>query len=251
MFEVAYLTDVGLKREHNEDAILVDKRSAMFIVADGMGGHEKGEVASQILVESFYAMQHNKFTINLGGDEDTIVPSTGIEDELNYTVETASQKMTAYTEERGIEGTIGSTVVGLKYVPNIRAWALFHLGDSRAYLFNDNSLLQLTVDHSKYETMRQQNIPEDEVKKTGKNIITKAIGNFKPFELDIQYITTKKNNILLLCSDGVTDLCSTDELLLLIIQYRYNLNILCLQIKNLVYTRGAKDNLSIIAIEIK
>ena len=251
MFEVAYLTDVGLKREHNEDAILIDKRSGMFIVADGMGGHEKGEIASKILVESFYATINNNQYIDFGRDEDTIVPSTGIEDELNHAVESASKKMITYAEDKDIEGTIGTTVVGIKYMSTIQAWALFHLGDSRAYLFNDNSLLQLTVDHSRYEAMKQQNIPEDNTQKKGKNVITKAIGNFKPFALDIQYITTKKDSILLLCSDGVSDLCSNDELLLLIIQYRYDLNTLCMQIKNLVYSRGAKDNLSIIAIKIK
>jgi protein phosphatase len=250
MFNVAFLTDVGLKREHNEDAILVDKEFASFIVADGMGGHEKGEVASQLLIETFHSAPYNHNYANLGQEDDTIVPSFSIDDELNYCVEVASQKMIDYAEDKKIETIIGTTVVGLKYIPNIQAWVLFHLGDSRAYLFNDNSLLQLTIDHSKHEAMRAKNISEDEIQKTGKNVITKAVGNFKPYKLDIQYITTKPGNILLLCSDGVSDLCTKEELLLLIIQYKSNLEFLCTQIKNLIYTRGAKDNLSVIAIEI-
>jgi len=251
MFNVAYLSDTGLKREHNEDAILVNKNASTFIVADGMGGHEKGEVASQILIETFLSsIQDKNLHANLTDDDDTIVPSSSIDDELNHCIEIASEKMKAYAKEKEIESVIGTTVVGVKFIHNIQAWILFHLGDSRAYLFQDNSLRQLTVDHSKHEAMRQKNISEEEIRKTGKNVITKAVGNFKPYKLDIQYFHTKPGNIILLCSDGVSDLCTQEELLLLLIQYKQNLDFLCTQIKNLVYSRGAKDNLSVIAIEI-
>ncbi len=248
MFEVAFLSDRGLQREHNEDAILINKTAATFIVADGMGGHEKGEIASKLLVESFVNIPEKHTYANLGQDDDTIVPSPGIDEELNHCIEDATEKITSYAKGRGIESTIGTTVVGLKYVRNIHAWALFHLGDSRAYLFSDNSITQLTTDHSKYEAMKQKNMSQEEIENTGKNIITKAVGNFNTFSLDIHYITTKKNDIFLLCSDGISDLCSKEELLRLTIQYKENLNLLCTQIKNLIYTRGAKDNLSIIAI---
>jgi protein phosphatase len=250
MFNVAFLSDTGLKREHNEDSVLVNKESSTFIVADGMGGHEKGEVASRILVETFLAVPGSNFHANLGGEDDTVVPSSNIDDELNHCIELASDKMIQYSQGKRIESVIGTTVVGVKYISNIQAWVLFHLGDSRAYLFNENSLLQLTTDHSKHEAMRQKNISEEEILKTGKNVITKAVGNFKPYKLDIKYFTAKSGNIILLCSDGVSDLCDKDELLLLTIQYKNNLDFLCTQIKNLVYTRGAKDNLSIIAIKI-
>jgi len=209
MLDVAFLTDSGLKRDHNEDSILVDKKSATFIVADGMGGHKKGEIASKILIDTFLASPPYNAQVNLGQEDDTVVPSYSLEDELNHYIEIASQKMIAYSDENHTDGIMGTTIVGVKYIPNIQAWALFHLGDSRAYLFKDNSLLQLTIDHSKHEAMRQQNIDG---------------------------------------SDGVSDLCSREELLLLIIQYKNNLDFLCTQIKNLVYTRGAKDNLSVIAI---
>jgi len=112
-------------------------------------------------------------------------------------------------------------------------------------------LKQLSTDHSKHEEMKQNNASPEEIESAGKNVITKAIGNFNAFDLDIQYVAPKPQEILILCSDGVTDLCTNEELLRLVIQYRKNLDLLCLQIKNLVYTRGAKDNLSIIAIEFK
>lgn len=250
ILDIAFLTDVGLKRKLNEDAILVDRETATFIVADGMGGHEKGEVASKILIDAFSLSSLDHLPSNLDSDEDTIVPSTCIDDALNQRIEVATNNMIQYAQDQNINSTIGSTIVGLKYVKNIRAWALFHLGDSRAYMFRQNSLTQLTVDHSKYEMLKQKNLSDEEIAKSGKNIITKAVGNFKSYSLEIQYISPRKDDIYLLCSDGVSGLCTNDELLRLIIQYKDNLNFLCMQIKSLVYSRGANDNLSMIAIKI-
>lgn len=250
MYDVAFLTDVGLVRDHNEDTILVDDKSHLFIVADGMGGHEKGEIASQIVVRSFLTERTSKNEQKID-EEATIVPSLGMDIQLNYCVQKATENIYHYANEKEIEGTIGTTVVGLKYVEQIRAWVLFHLGDSRAYLYSQGSLRQLTIDHSKHEEMQQRNATEEQIEQAGKNVITKAIGNFNPFELDIQYIAPKLKDILLLCSDGVTDLCTNEEMLRLIIQYRKNLKLLCIQIKNLAYARGAKDNLSVIVIEIR
>lgn len=250
MYNVSFLTDVGLVRDLNEDAILVDDKSHLFIVADGMGGHEKGEIASQIVIKSF--LEEKMPLIKQNRDEDaTIVPSLGIDTQLNYCIQISTEKIYNYANEKKIKGTIGTTVVGLKYIEQIRAWVLFHLGDSRGYLYSQGSLKQLTVDHSKHEEMKQNNATDEEIKEAGKNVITKAIGNFNTFDLDIQYVMPKLKDILLLFSDGVTDLCTNDEILHLIIQYRKNLDLLCLQIKNLVYSRGAKDNLSVIAIEIR
>lgn len=250
MYNVSYLTDVGLVRDHNEDAILVNHEAHLFVVADGMGGHEKGEIASQIVVQSFLE-EKIPFKVQPNNDEATIVPTLGVETQLNYCVKKATEKIYQYTIDKEIEGTMGTTVVGLKYVEEFRAWVLFHLGDSRAYLYSQGALTQLSRDHSKHEEMKKNNASEEEIEQAGKNVITKAIGNFNAFDLDIQYVTPKLKDIFLLCSDGVTDLCSNEELLRMVIQYRKNLDLLCIQIKNLVYTRGAKDNLSVIAIEIR
>ncbi|MCF6244152.1 MAG: protein phosphatase 2C domain-containing protein [Sulfurovum sp.] len=249
MYNVSFLTDVGLVREHNEDTVLVDTRLHLFLVADGMGGHEKGEIASQILVDSFQNAYSPQNTSEM--NDDTIVPLVGVEDRLNNCIKVATDKIFAYAQEKEIDGTIGTTVVGLKYITYSRTWVIFHLGDSRAYLYRQGSLTQVTTDHSKYEEMKKNNMSEEEIEKTGKNVITKAIGNFNAFELEIDYHAPKIKDIFLLCSDGVSDLCSNEELLRLIIQYKNNLELLCIQIKNLVYTRGAKDNLSVIAIEIR
>ncbi len=252
MFNLVFFTDTGLKRAHNEDSILIDKKSSTFIIADGMGGHEKGEIASRIVAECFIRQNSDKSTEETENlrDNDTLVPDNSTEKELNHNIHVASRKMQEYVAENGIDGTIGSTVVGVKYITNIQAWALFHLGDSRAYLFKNNSLLQLTTDHSKHEELKRKNVSKEEIEKSGKNIITKAVGNFNPFPLEIQYISTLPQDILFLCSDGVSDLCTHEELLLLFIQYKDDLTLLSTQIKQLVYNRGARDNLSVIIVKI-
>ena len=250
MFHIAYLTDVGLKRDHNEDTILIDKQSNIYLVADGMGGHEKGEVASKIVAETFLKqLTHAQSNALQSSESDTVVVTSTLEETLNNSVEIATKKIYTYADEKNITGTIGTTIVGVKYMQDVSAWAVFHLGDSRAYLFHDNSLRQLSIDHSKHEELRKEGVLEEEIAKTGKNLITKAVGNFDAYQLDMQYIAVKKKDILFLCSDGVSDLCSNDEILLLIMQYKNDLDLLCQQIKNLVYSRGAKDNFSIIVIE--
>ena len=253
MFKVASLSDVGIKRTHNEDAILVNTLASTFIVADGMGGHKKGEVASQLLIDTFTEVDTQVYTHSKNenyDEDDTLVPLSDIETHLNNIIKITTDKMMSYATENRIKTTMGTTVVGLKYLPNIQAWVLFHLGDSRAYHFRQNTLKQLTTDHSKYEVMKQQNMSQEAILQTGKNIITKAVGNFRAYKLDIDYLNTKPGDILLLCSDGISDLCSNEELNLLIIQYKDNLDFLCTQMKKLIYMRGAKDNLSIILIQV-
>jgi len=250
LFNIAYLTDVGLKRKHNEDTILIDKQLNIYLVADGMGGHEKGEIASKIVAETFLnQLISPQIATSQNSESDTVVLPVSLEETLNHSIEIATEKIYTYANEKNIEATMGTTIVGVKYMSNVNSWAVFHLGDSRAYMFRDNSLTQLSVDHSKHEELRQKGTSQEEIEKTGKNLITKAVGNFDPYRLDMKYVSLKKKDILLLCSDGVSDLCSNNELLLLIIQYKHDLDLLCMQIKNLVYSRGAKDNFSVIVVE--
>jgi protein phosphatase len=149
-------------------------------------------------------------------------------------------------------GQIGATVVGLYKLEAEEKMALFHLGDSRAYRIRDSKIEQITVDHSKYEKMKQSGrYTEEELSRVSRNSITKAIGNFKEIPLEINYIDIKSNDIYFLCSDGVSDLCSKDELLQIILKEPRDLEKSVNHIKNLVYERGAKDNLSMIVFSYR
>jgi protein phosphatase len=276
MYSVAHIIDIGLKKENNEDAILIDDRVGLFVVADGMGGHERGEVASRIVVDSFKEAFSNDedSTITYSNedafDDDETVPymlneeddETVAYDEfndeiyinniLNSVVEHSTKKIVNYVKERRIAGQIGTTVVGLYQIKDVERMAVFHLGDSRAYRIRDNSIVKLTVDHSKYEQMKQSGkYTSEQLAKVNRNSITKAIGNFRVMPLEINYFTLKKEDIYIVCSDGVSDLVHASELLEIITKEINNLDKATIRIKNLVYERGAKDNLSMIVFRYR
>jgi protein phosphatase len=269
MYRTAYLTDKGLKRKINEDALLVADACGLFVVADGMGGYERGEIASRIVVENFkemlcfeedstltYADMDNEETIPYFEDEDeeeTIAYGDEMNskahlcDKLNQVVEVSTRKIMTYTREKRLSGQIGTTLAGLYKLRDEEEMALFHLGDSRVYRIRKHKIECLTTDHSKYEQMKQSGkYTEKELLKVNRNSITKAIGNFKVIPLEMSYIQLQKDDIYILCSDGVSDLVDDFELLKLVESEQSDLNKVVVQLKNIVYERGAKDNLSII-----
>lgn len=233
MMNLAYFCDRGLVREENEDSILVDDLEQLYIVADGMGGHEKGSVASGMVVDSFREIpsivEEKKLDIN--------AIRALLNKMLNTQVEEVSHKLIAYANRHHITEIMGSTLVGIYKCPNFESWAIFHLGDSRAYHYSNEKLTQLTLDHTDVDS--------------ASNVINRAIGNFPAISLDLNYLSTKKGDYFILCSDGVSDYVSNQELLELLLKYRYSLALLCQYLKELIYERGAKDNLSFIVLEIK
>ena len=271
MYKTAYLTDKGLKREINEDALLVADACGLFVVADGMGGHDRGEVASRMVVESFKQMlcaeEDSTITYaDMDDDSDETIPyfedddedatvaygddmdrKAQLYDKLNQVVEASTRKIVSYTKEKGLSGQVGTTVAGVYQLENEAEMALFHLGDSRVYRIRSSKIERLTTDHSKYEQMKQSGkYSEEALSKVKRNSITKAIGNFKVIPLELSYVSLEKDDIYILCSDGVSDLTHASELLKIIESQKNNLEKAVIEIKNLVYERGAKDNLSII-----
>jgi protein phosphatase len=276
MYKVAHVIDIGLRKENNEDALLIDDTIGLFVVADGMGGHERGEVASRIVIDSFKEAlsKDEDSTItysNDESDEDETVPymiENYDEDEtiayddfnsevyvnniLNSVVERATQKIVTYVKDKKIAGQIGTTVVGMYQIKDEEKMAVFHLGDSRAYRIRDKNIVKLTTDHSKYEQMKQSGkYTKEQLSKINRNSITKAIGNFRVMSLEINYCRLQKDDIYIVCSDGISDLTHASELLEIILKEQNNLSRATNRIKNLVYERGAKDNLSMIVFRYK
>lgn len=260
MFKTAKLTDTGLKRKHNEDACLVMEESDLFLVSDGMGGHAKGEVASKLIVETFEEL----FSRDIADDEETVPCTTEdhdatlryseskyakihVEYVLNRIIEEATTKIIHYAKANEIDVKMGTTLVGIHKLKDMEELAVFHLGDSRAYRVRNYQIERLTVDHSKYEEMKRSGkYSAEELAKVSRSSITKAVGNFKAKTLEINFVELEKNDIFLLCSDGVSDLCSDEELLNEVLQNKNTLNEVCTNIKSLVYERGARDNLTLI-----
>jgi PPM family protein phosphatase len=194
------LTDQGKVRNSNEDYFIAEVQSKLFLVADGMGGHAAGEIASRMTAEKIEA-------VITGEDRES-----GMEDLLLRAVREAnsivyeSQKITI--QYRGM----GSTLTVLTFSSDRHYVA--HVGDSRAYLLRGTTLTQLTQDHSLVWPLYQSGvITKDEISRNPrKNLITRSIGTQPQVEAELHSGPALEGDIYILCSDGLTDVLSDDDI---------------------------------------
>jgi serine/threonine protein phosphatase PrpC len=206
--DAAACTDLGPVRETNEDYFQIDVENGIFLVADGMGGHAAGEVASRLAVETLYDI--------LLGDEDPdetrlvrdfeLVDQTDIlRERLRYGLNQASVRVRKEVEDNPETAGMGTTVVALVIEAN-RAHVA-HVGDSRAYLYRNKKLSRLTRDHSvvQREVDAGRLTPELAHMVPHKNILTQSVGFHGPVEPDTSTRIIQADDIFILCSDGLSD----------------------------------------------
>ena len=188
-------TDTGLQRRANEDSLLV--RSPLFVVADGMGGAQAGEVASRVAVETFNA-----------GLEDGAEP----EQSLARQVRAANARINQLSHERAEHAGMGTTITAL-YVGE-REVAIAHVGDSRAYCLRDGELLRLTEDHSLVDELIRQGrlTPEEAEEHPQRSVITRALGPEPAVDVDVRSFRAHSGDVYLLCSDGLTTMVGEGRL---------------------------------------
>jgi len=212
-------TDAGPVREQNEDAFLVDRESGVFIVADGMGGHAAGEVASQMAVETIHSIlvgREDPDETRLVRDVEEIDESDRLRERLRYAMNQASIAIRRESEGRPETRGMGTTVVVL-VVEGDHAHVA-HVGDSRAYLYRGGRLVRLTRDH----TVVQQEIdagrltPELARLVPHKHILTQSVGFHGPVEPDTTTRILEGGDVFILCSDGMTDPLDDDTIAQLI-----------------------------------
>ncbi len=207
------LTDVGRKRKHNEDAYLVDAERGLFVVADGMGGHAAGEVASRITVES---IQEFISSTDDAGESSWPFGYAGRGsaggNRLTAAVERANEKVMRAVANRPELKGMGTTVVAA-LIDEERA-TLVHVGDSRAYLVRDRELKRLTDDHSwVQEQVNAGILSEDEAKSHPlKNVVTRALGGTPHVSVDLIEVPLHAGDRFLLCSDGLTGMVTDEEI---------------------------------------
>jgi serine/threonine protein phosphatase PrpC len=188
-------SDTGRQRRANEDSLLA--RAPLFVVADGMGGAQAGEVASRIAVESFQQ-----------GLPDASHPELELA-ELARAANTRIHELShVNAEQAGMGTTLTAVYVGEQDV------AIAHVGDSRAYCLRDSELLRLTDDHSLVdELMRQGRLtPEEAVEHPQRSVITRALGPEGAVEVDTRSFRARAGDVYLLCSDGLTTMIGEDQI---------------------------------------
>jgi protein phosphatase len=239
----AALTDIGKQRAINQDYIFKSDEAIgilpnLYIVADGMGGHKAGDYASRFCVDDFVReAKTGKFKTLLGGLQSIV-------NAVNEHVYTESLKTPEY---KGMGTTLVAAVVhdGSVTVTNV--------GDSRMYLFSkDGGLRQITVDHSLVENMIQNGELErkDAVHHPKKNIITRAIGVESVVEPDFFEAEIESGDIILLCSDGLSNMVDDDKMNDCLEDKKKTLEEKARTLVDLANERGGKDNISVVLTEI-
>lgn len=233
-FECVSRTDVGLRRKVNEDSLLVRTERGLWAVADGMGGHDAGDVASSKVTESLLELPDAE-------DLDQLVESAV--DALRKVNQDLIQLAGAESQR-----SIGSTVVGLAIANG--QFRCFWAGDSRGYRIRDRQIMQLTRDHSLVQDLVDSGMlqPDEAVDHPNSNIITRAVGVAPDLRIDTVSGDVQRGDQFLLATDGVTRLIDDEELAL-----ELSSNPPAFAARKLIETvlaRGAPDNASLIITKI-
>jgi protein phosphatase len=247
ILEVTAKTDVGRKREHNEDSVGADNSIGLILLADGMGGHNAGEVASGIAINVVYSKVKNELAEMVTGQ---------VDEESGYSVESLKVKQAVELANAAINHAsrtnvqcagMGTTVVAGLFYDNRMTVA--HVGDSRAYRFRNKRLEQLTKDHSLIQELVDRGFyaTVEEAEAAGnKNLITRALGVEPEVKVDVQEDVVQPGDIYLFCSDGLYDMVPDDKISLTLKDFGANLAQAAENLIKLANENGGKDNVSVV-----
>jgi PPM family protein phosphatase len=230
-------SDVGMKRDNNEDNLLVFPEQHVFAVFDGMGGHAAGEVASSIA-----ANEVKEFFDFTGKDEDATWPFKG-DREKTY------DENRAVTAIKLANARIIAVMVHFTERNGSGPRALVaHVGDSRVYLFRDNALQRITIDHSLVEEyLRMGKITQEEAKNfPQKNIILRALGQQKVVDVEINVWEPMAGDIFMLCSDGLSGMVADEAMQSILVKQSGNLEAAAKKLIDTANANGGVDNVTVI-----
>ena len=246
------VTDVGRKRKGNEDSLFVNPEQKLFVVADGMGGHAAGEVASRVAVESI-----NEFVCLTSGDDEITWPF-GLDQNMSYdgnrlktAVRYANRKVLEAMKERSEYEGMATTVAAV-LVDGEEA-NLAHVGDSRVYLFRDSGLDQLTSDHSWVNEQLQSGVISPDQARTHplRNVVTRALGGKPDLQVDMQLHKLRPGDLLLLCSDGLTTMVPDEEIARVLEEAAADVPKAAQGLVAEANSRGGEDNITVLVIQFQ
>ena len=239
------ITDVGQRRDHNEDAYLVDEGLGLFIVADGMGGHAGGGTASRLAVETIReaVVRAKAADPDFGGADadDTRVP-----DLLRQAVEEACAVIYETAQSDPELAGMGTTVTAV--LLDGRTAFVAHVGDSRCYLLRDGRIYQVSEDHSLVnEQLKAGAISADEAKHSRfKNIITRSVGFEQQVAVDLMGLELQAGDAVVVCCDGLSNLVDDPEILSIVDESPIDLA--PGRLVALANDRGGDDNITVIVL---
>jgi serine/threonine protein phosphatase PrpC len=211
-------TDVGLQREHNEDSFVLLEQHGLFVVADGMGGHRSGDVASKLATETISDF------FNTTAREDATWPFhydptlSAEENRLITGIKIANKSIYEHGARSRDHQGMGTTIVGMLFSPEARRIYVGHVGDSRCYRIRDGKITQLTQDHSLLNDWLKAmpELPEAQRSEVPRNVITRALGMSDSVQVDITLDDPQPGDTYVLCSDGLSSMLEDDEILAIV-----------------------------------
>ncbi len=237
-------TDVGQIRSENQDAFYADPQLGLFIISDGMGGQQAGSLASKIVVNILAKMVENR----LKNVEK--LPIQSIRKQLQVCVNDLSSQLREQSAGQvGLAGMGATLVMALVLRTKV---IITHLGDSRAYLFRNGNLKQLTEDHSVVGILfRSGKITREETKThSARGVLSRFVGMEEHAYSDIRVLTIKKGDRLLLCTDGLTGMV-TDEKISEILRENYPPQPACQTLVDTANAAGGEDNVTVLIVDWK
>jgi serine/threonine protein phosphatase PrpC len=248
--QIVRLTDVGLKRDHNEDAVASDAEMGLVVLADGMGGYKAGEVASEIAVLTIVAELKEAM---LGMEPGQVDPITEMQAEgllVTEAVRKANESIYHVSQDQPQCAGMGTTLVMGLFTNN--KILVGHIGDSRMYRLRDEEFRQLTEDHSLLQEQLNSGLitPEQAKTSANKNLVTRALGVDPEVELELHEYDVEVGDIYLLCSDGLSDLVEDEEIHEILKTLNANLELAANHLIQMANDNGGKDNISVILIRV-
>ena len=245
-------TDVGRKRSGNEDSFCVAQDLSLFVVADGMGGHAAGEVASRLAVETIQEWMRKYAR----GESTSLVgqPLTGASNRANWLLSSIrlANRVIFDAAQRGKEyAGMGTTLVAALSTGD--RVALAHVGDSRIYRVRDDQITQLSKDHSFVQQQMERGILSA-VEAHGsqyRHLITRALGLKESVEVDLAEQKVLADDLLLLCSDGLSDLLEDEEMLAIIREHADDLGKSCQALIDRANFKGGDDNITVLLVRAR
>ncbi|MGD9160569.1 MAG: protein phosphatase 2C domain-containing protein [Desulfobacteraceae bacterium] len=245
----AGVSDIGLLRNENQDSIHLDENGRFILLADGMGGHERGAEASRtiisVLQEFFQPERIEREIADITAVEGIPVEVSSLFSLIDKGIRKSNTVVYEKNRAEGVEKYMGSTLVGVVFTKELCVtW--FHVGDSRLYRWRDTTLTQLTKDHSAYAEWVNKGCTGEE---PGRNLVTRAIGPREGVIPDMNWEKGKEGDIYILCSDGLNDMIGDDEISD-IIKSSDSVNNMTVNLLNAALDAGGTDNISIVACEL-
>lgn len=230
-------SDVGLQRKNNEDACALVEDAGLCVVADGMGGHLGGEIASNIAIDTI--TEAFKGRPRDGQDERKDAEL------LSKCVKTANKEIYRRGNADAALKNMGTTIVSLVLAGDYAVTAC--VGDSRIYRMRDGKFEQITEDHSWVGELRKKNLISEEDARAHplKNIITRALGMEPTVEVDVKWEKARSGDLYLLCTDGLTDLLPDAQISQRIVAGNGNLNSIAAALIEAANTAGGTDNITV------